>query len=690
MALRIGTDIGGTFTDLVVARDGQLLARHKAPTTHGDLPAGVLHCLTLAARDLGLTLDALLADTDTFVHGSTVATNAVLEGKGARCGVICTRGTRYTLWRGEGRRQQIFDFSAPPRTPLVRPHLCLELDERIDRHGRVLRALDDDEVLRAIESLRAQDCAAVAVCLLWSVRNPCHEQRIGELLRTAWPEAAYSLSSEVQPILREYPRMSCTVLNSMLKPVVSRYLGQLEASLRERGLAGELLVVTSDGGVQPVEEVSARPVYMLFSGPATGPGAARQFAAAEGATDCLLIDMGGTSFDVSTVIDGRVATTRDGRIDDHPTGVSAVQVLTLGAGGGSIARVDAGGLLRVGPQSAGASPGPACYGRGGRLPTVTDAYLTLGLLVADRFLGGRMQLDAAAAREAIEQHVARPLGISVEDAARGICRVVNERMVNGILDMTVRKGLDPRRLVLVTGGGATGVAAVELARELGITRVLVPRETSVLCAFGALNADLAWSTVASHPTSAHHFDAAAIAGTLEPLLAAGERFLDRLEIPHADRRLDLFVAARYPMQVSEIEVACPGVRPTVADAARIAEAFHAIHRERYAVAEPDADVEFVMWRVVARGLTRPVQRRPLEASRTPNAFDTREMIDLHSGERLRAPLFDVETCGADVSITGPALLLAADTTIVLPVGACARSRRDGYFLIELDNQGASA
>ena len=688
MPLRIGTDIGGTFTDLVVARDGELLARHKSPTTHGDLPAGVLHCLTLAARELDLTLEALLADTDTFVHGSTVATNAVLEGKGAQCGVICTRGTRYTLWRGEGRRQNIFDFTAPPRAPLVRPYRCIELDERIDRHGRVIRPLDDDDVLRAIATLRAQGCEAVAVCLLWSVRNPCHERRVGDLLHAHWPDAACSLSSEVQPILREYTRMSCTVLNSMLKPVVSRYLGQLEANLRERGLAGELLVVTSDGGVQPVEEVSARPVYMLFSGPATGPGAARQYAAAEGAMDCLLIDMGGTSFDVSTVIDGRIATTRDGRIDDHPTGVSAVQVLTLGAGGGSIARVDPGGLLRAGPQSAGASPGPACYSRGGSLPTVTDAYLALGYLVPDRFLGGRMQLDAVAARAAIGEHVAQPLGISVEDAARGICRVVNERMVNGILDMTVRKGLDPRRLVLVTGGGATGVAAAELARELGITRVLVPRETSVLCAFGALNADLAWSTVASHPTSAHAFDAAAIGDTLTPMLAAAERFLDRLEIPHADRHLELFVAARYPMQVAEIEVACPTLRPTVDDAAAIADMFHATHRERYAVAEPESDVEFVMWRVVARGLTRPVRRSPLASGQRPASLGTSELIDLHSGERLRAPMFDVEACGADVSITGPALLVAADTTVVLPPGARASSRRDGYFLIELGSKGA--
>lgn len=686
MSYRIGSDIGGTFTDLAVSADGLLLGRYKSPTTPQNLASGVLNCLILAAADIGTSLQELLADTEVLVHGSTVATNAVLEGKVAKCGVICTRGTRYTLWRGEGRRQHIFDFTAGPRAPLVRPHLCVELNERIDRHGTVLHPLDDDEVREAIRFLRAQGCTAIAVCLLWSVQNPAHEQRVAELIGQEWPTGTFSLSSMVQPVLREYTRMSCTVLNAMLKPVVARYLDDLERTLRDAGLAGQLLIVTSDGGVQPVAEVSARPVYMLFSGPATGPTAARLAVADEGREDCLLIDMGGTSFDVSTVIGGEVAVTRDGRINDHPTGVAAVQILTLGAGGGSIASVDAGGLLMVGPESAGAFPGPVCYGRGGQQPTVTDAYLVLGYLSAERFLGGRMRLDARAAREAIATHIAAPLGIDVEAAALGICRVVNERMVNGILEMTVRRGIDPRQLVLVTGGGATGVAAVELARELGMRRILVPRTTSVLCAYGALNADLVWSSITSCPTRLRDFDYAGVNARLARLADQGKAFLDALKVPAARRRLEVHGAARYPMQITEIDVPTSAVQLQAHDIAALAEAFHAAHQARYAVAERESDIEFVMWRMVARGLTETTrQHEPTPPAGGAGLGVTRFYDGLARAHR-DVPLIDADKLRHGDLLQGPALLVATDTTIVLPADASLSVRGDGCLVLELEDE----
>lgn len=693
MTYRIGTDIGGTFTDLTVSRGDALLGRFKSPTTPRDLSIGVLNCVELAANALDLPLQELLGQTAIFVHGSTVATNAVLEGKVAKCGVICTRGTKYTLWRGEGRRRDIFNFSQPPRTPLVRPHLCFELDERIDRNGTVLVPLDEEQVRSGIRHLRALGCEAVAVCLLWSVRNPDHERRIGELIRSEWPEAALSLSSEVQPVLREYPRMSCTVLNSMLKPVVADYLSGLEHRLRDNGLTGQLLVVTSDGGVQPVADVMQRPVYMLFSGPSTGPAAARAFAAKESANDCLLIDMGGTSFDVSTVIEGTIPVTNDGRINDYPTGISAIQILTLGAGGGSIASVDAGGLLRVGPQSAGAEPGPACYGRGGTEPTVTDAYLVLGYLAADRFLGGRMTLSLDNAREAIRARVAEPLSLSIEDAALGICRVVNERMLNGILEMTVRRGVDPRRLVLVTGGGATGVAAVDLARELGIEQIIVPRETSVLCALGALNADLVWSNVASLQASTMNFDFASVDHVLNGLIGEGRDFLERLAVPEADRRQELYAAARYPMQVTEIDVPCPMPPLTQTAVHQLAQAFHGSHQRRYAVSEPESDVEFVMWRSVARGLTQPVE--PAARRRTRNTQDVtppdRTVIyDERAKTFVEVPMLDPDELLPGEAVTGPALLVATDTTVVLPHDARATAGAGGHILVEISKNLISA
>ena len=687
MSFRIGTDIGGTFTDLTLSNDGVLVGRFKASTTPDDLSSGVLECVGLAAEHLDLTIEGLLGDTEVFVHGSTIATNAVLEGKVAHCGLICTKGTKYTLWRGEGRRSNIFDFTQPAREPLVPPERCIEISERMDRNGKVLVPLGDEEVIEVIYTLRSMGCTAVAVCLLWSIRNPDHENRVGRLLAEHWPEAIISLSSEVQPVIREYTRMSCTVLNSMLKPVVVEYLGRLRSVLESRGLGGELLIVASDGGVQPIEEIAQRPVYMLFSGPSTGPAAARSFAQAELSEDCLLIDMGGTSFDVSTVVEGRVTVTSDGRISSYPTGLAAVEILTLGAGGGSIASVDRGGLLRVGPESAGAEPGPACYGRGGTAPTVTDAYLTLGYLAEEHFLGGRMALSKDAAVQAIGQHIADPLNLSSEQAALGILSVVNERMINGILEMTVRRGIDPRSLTLVTAGGATGVAAIALATELGIRKIIVPRETSVLCAYGALNADLKWSSVVSCPTSAAQFDEESVNASVQRLADDGRAFLDRLRVSDERRRLELYAAARYPLQVTELDVNCPGIPVANSDVETITETFHKIYKERYSVSEPDNDVEFVMWRVVASGLTEPVKRTPATnvSSKNSDAFigETR-FYDTQQKTFVEVPMLDPDHMRPGDKQHGPALLVATDTTVVLPSGATAVATSGGYLTIELN------
>lgn len=684
MSFRIGSDIGGTFTDLTISRDGILIGRYKSPSTPENLSDGIYNCLTLAAEELAKPVDYILSNTDVFVHGSTVATNAVLEDKVAKVGVLCTKGTKYTLWRGEGRRKDIFDFTEPERKPLVRPHLCVELNERVDSKGNVVEKLDEDEVRAAINKLRALECEVVGVSLLWSIRNPVHEKRVREILEEVWPEASISLSHEVQPILREYNRMSCTALNSMLKPVIATYLNTLEERLRSNGLKGEMLIVTSDGGVQPVADVAERPVYMLFSGPSTGPSAAQLFAEKEDTNDCLLIDMGGTSFDVSTVIDGSIPITTDGRINDHPTGVSAVQILTLGAGGGSIASVDSGGLLRVGPESAGAIPGPACYMRGGDRPTVCDAYLVLGFLPTDRFLGGRMTLSMEAATTAINTQVAEPLGISVHEAALGIVRVVNECMVNGILEMTVRRGIDPRQLTLVTGGGATGVAAVELARELGIDRVILPRETSVLCAYGAMNADLISTKVASEISTSSNFSYDTINKTLVELADSGKEFLDRLSVPEDLRRLDLFAAARYPSQVTELEVPCSKPPLSESEHEALSRGFHEAHQKRYNVSEPQSDVEFVMWRSTARGVTMPVRHSDsTDDNKNRKVVGKTKIYDSTSSSFIEVPMIDPDMVPVGTKVDGPALMVSPDTTVVLPTGATATSKSGGYTLVEL-------
>ena len=681
MGYRIGTDIGGTFTDLSLARDGILVGRFKSPTTPQKLSEGVLNCVCLAADYVQKSMEELLSETEVFVHGSTVATNAVIEGRVAKTGLLCTQGTKYSLWRGEGRRDNVFDFTAPPSEPLILPRYCVEIDERINAEGGIVRELQVESVINAIEVLKKSDCEAVAVTLLWSIRNDIHERLVLDLLRLHWPEAAVSLSSQVQPVLREYTRASCTVLNVMLKPVVRAYLDELGETLREKGLDGKLLVVSSDGGVQPVEEILERPVYMLFSGPSTGPSAARQFANEEGIDDALLIDMGGTSFDVSTVIEGQVTMTRDGRINDFPTGISAVEILTMGAGGGSVARVDSGGLLTVGPESAGSEPGPACYQRGGTLPTVTDAYLALGYLIPDNFLGGRMELSLEAANEAIALHVADPLGLNVEDAALGIIRVVNERMINGILEMTVRRGIDPRSLCLVTGGGATGVAVVELARELGITKIIVPRETSVLCALGAVNANLKWSNVASVATSIKSFATKDVNRALLDLKSEGRRFLEQLKVPESKRRYEVSVSARYPLQVTELDIPCPYDNVRAQDLNQLSNDFHEAYFDRYSVSEPENDVELVAWRMTATGLVDAPKRPPPVEKQSTNFICKTRFYDSVSQTWQQVPTTDLDNMLESDCVAGPTLLVAKDTTVVIPTGYSAKMASGGYVVI---------
>ena len=396
--------------------------------------------------------------------------------------------------------------------------------------------------------------------------------------------------------------------------------------------------------------------------------------------------MGGTSFDVSTVLERKVSFTRDGRINNYPTGLAAVEILTLGAGGGSIANVDPGGLLKVGPRSAGASPGPACYGRGGTEPTVTDAYLVLGYLVPDRFLGGRMRLSKEAAETAIGDHIATKLGLSVIDAARGIVNVVNEHMASGILQMTVRRGIDPRTLTMVTGGGATGVAAVQLARELGIEQVIVPRETSVLCAYGALNADLRWSSVANVPTTAQRLDPGAVQVALEELTTRGSTFLEDSNVPQSERQFELTVAARYPQQVTDLDIPCPHVPLQTGDAEKIAKDFHETYHARYAVSEPESDVELVMWRLSAIGSRQAVKRK-LISSKPLNAGSTQQtqtFYDPTSGKEILADLFDLESLDAGAQLQGPALIVSSDTAVVLPVDSEASVGSEGHLVIKVN------
>ncbi|HYB23922.1 MAG TPA: hydantoinase/oxoprolinase family protein, partial [Solirubrobacteraceae bacterium] len=518
---RITCDIGGTFTDVVVSdADGRLTVA-KALTEPEHLFAGLRAALALAAEQLDEPLAQLLGRAPLFIFSTTQATNAILEQTTARTALLCTEGFPDILVRREGGSLRPYDYSRPFPEPYVPRRLTFEIPERIDADGSVVRALDEGAARARLAEAAALDVQAVSVCLLWSIANPEHELALGALIEQELPGVPYSLSHRVNPIVREYRRASGTSIDASLKPLMQLHLPEISSGLRAEGFAGELLAASSAGGVVPMQELIDSPLWSVRSGPSLAPVAARTVASAEtGAGDVIVCDTGGTSFDVSLVRDGDLVFTGETWLGEpfagHLTGLSSVDVRSIGAGGGSIAWVDPGGLLRVGPESARADPGPACYGRGGTRPTVTDAALALGYIDPERFLGGAMRLDPGAAESALAG-LATALGIAAREAAHAVLQVANERMIAAIHELTVNEGVDPRESTLVAGGGAAGLTILPIARELGCREVLIPRAAGVLSAFGGQHSDIVRELSAPHVTSSEDFDAAGVAATLGAL-----------------------------------------------------------------------------------------------------------------------------------------------------------------------------
>ena len=487
MAYRLGVDVGGTFTDFALYdADTNRLEFAKTPSTPDNQAVGVAAGIAELARRYGVAPEQV----DFFIHGTTVATNTLLERKGATTALVVTAGFRDVLQIGRQERPSLYDWRIRRPEPLAPRRLRFEVAERVVHTGDVLTPLTEAEIDRVVARLAAADVDAIAVCLLHSYANPAHERALGEALRQALPGVTVALSHEVLPEFKEYERMSTTAINAYVSPVMDRYLRRLEQTISEAGLKSEVYIMQSNGGTMGVETAIERPVHTIMSGPAAGVIGAAAIARQAGQANAISIDMGGTSFDVSLCYQGEVRQTQESEIERLPIRVPMVDVHTLGAGGGSMAWIDAGGALRVGPSSAGAVPGPACYGSGGTQATVTDANVVLGRLGESGLLGGAMPLDAALARRAVRECIADPLGIGVEEAAEGIVQVVNASMVKGIRVVSVSKGYDPREFCLVAFGGAGPLHASELAEEMDIPRVLVPVAPGVTSALGLLVADL--------------------------------------------------------------------------------------------------------------------------------------------------------------------------------------------------------
>ncbi len=698
--VRIACDIGGTFTDVVVSETPGDTVMGKALTHRERLIDGLLAALERAAGELGVALDSLLHRTDLFIFSTTHATNAILEGTTAKTALLCTEGFPDILVRREGGSLRPYDYTRAFADPYVPRHLTFEIPERVDVDGTVLMALDEDLARERLREARSFGVEAVAVCLLWSTANPEHEQRLGRLVEEELPGARCSLSHEVNPIVREYRRASGTSIDASLKPLMQRHLREIAAGLRERGFSGQLLAASSAGGVVPIGELVDRPLWAVRSGPSLAPVGARRIASAEtGSGEVIVCDTGGTSFDVSLIRSGELVFTRETWLGEpfcgHLTGVSSVDVRSIGAGGGSIAWVDQGGLLRVGPQSAGADPGPACYGRGGVRPTVTDAALVLGYIDPDYFLGGRMRLDADAAARVLRE-LGSSLGIESRAAAHAVLAVANERMISAIHELTVNEGVDPRESLLVAGGGAAGLTIVPIARELGCTEIVIPRAAGVLSAFGGQQSDIVREVTAPHFSDSDSFDFAGVRDVLETLRGRMREFTRSLPEELAGAAQAQWSAeARYAHQVWEITIPLAG-GDLADDVAleRFVEDFHDSHERIFAVREPGQRIEMSQWKgrlvidtekPALASRTRHAALRSEEASR-PNGCVPgvrRRAFFAEEGE-IEVPVHRGEQLSPGDCAQGPALLIEPETTIVLYPGSVAHVTELGNYLVEVN------
>lgn len=656
----IGIDVGGTFTDLVVIGPDRKAVFAKSPSTPADQSVGVMAGLEDLAARIGLTRAELLARTTRLVHGTTVATNALLERKGAKVALLTTEGHRDVLEMREGLKGDRYDLRTPPPEPLVPRELRFGVRERIGPDGAVRIPLDAGSLAEAIAAVKRSGATSVAVCYLHAYRNPAHEIETVERLQRELPGLYVSRSSDVWPQIKEYERVSTTVVNSYVGPAVQLYLRNLERSLAEAGFAGSLFIILSHGGMAPVEEAARLAAGTALSGPAGGISGCRRCAELLGIPDLIPFDMGGTSTDISLIADGRAMLTADAGLAGQRIALRSLDIASIAAGGGSIAAVDAGGTLHVGPASAGSQPGPAAYGQGGTAPTVTDANVVLGTLDPAAFMGGRRRLDTAAAGAAVDT-IGRALGISREAAAAGIYRLVNLSMADGIRLMTLRRGVDPRRFAMVSFGGAAGLHAVEVARELEIPRVIVPVAASVLSAWGMLASDLRYEVSRTSIDTGEADRAGAIRRVFDELeQTARTRMQAWFDGPI---RLERSAEMRYGEQVFEIDVDLDGLDLAAPDILQQIDArFHRRHEELYTYASPDQEVVFVNARVSAVGAVPKVMEDAAVAPEAgaPPVRGTRE-IRLAAARHV--PVFRFEDLRPGHEVCGPALIESETTTV---------------------------
>lgn len=688
--MRISADVGGTFTDIVVETDDGLFHLFKAPTTPQDPVVGVINAVDKAAASFGATRAEFLSRVGLFIHATTRSTNAILTGTTARTAFLTTAGHPDILLYREGGRNEPFNYTVPFPDPLVPRSLTFEIPERIGQGGRVVTPLDTAAIPSILARVKAKEVEAIGVCLLWSIVNAAHEVILGELIERHLPGVPYTLSHSLNPSIREYRRASSTCIDASLKPLMTDYLATLQERLTTAGFGGRLLTVTSQGSVVDAGLMAEAPIHSVKSGPSMAPVAGRYYAAADAASDVAIVaDTGGTSYDVTLVRRGAIPWTRETwlgeRLRGHMTGFPSVDVKSVGAGGGSIASVDEGGMLHVGPRSAGSTPGPVCYGNGGTEPTVTDSALVLGYLDPAYFLGGAIRLDLPAAVAAIQRAIAGPLGLTVEEAAAAILDLATETMIHAIEEITINQGIDPASAVLVGGGGAAGFNAVRIAQRLGCAQVIIPAVGATLSAAGALMSELSTEYSAICFTTSAAFDYEAVNAILDGLEARCHAFIDGPGSGSLDNTITFFAEARYPHQIWEVDVPLPVRRfEGPADVASLVEALHEAHEDLFSFRDSGSQIEIVAWR--ARASCRLPQAdsiRIVEAgengdrrSRRKSSFPTLGLVD--------TPIRHIDSMLPSDLVVGPAIVESGFTSVVIDPGAVAERMASGSLSIRLN------
>ena len=673
---RLGIDAGGTFTDFILADRNGNVQLFKAPSTPHDGTLAIRNGLAQIADAIGRSPAEIIADCDLCINGTTVALNALIEKTGVKVGLLCTDGHEDSLEIRLGHKEDghRYDATYPPAYMLVPRHLRRPIGGRVLSDGREYSPLDEAAILAAIDYFREQQVQAVAISFVWSVRNPSHEQRAMQMVRAALPDVFVCSGHQVFPQIREYTRTSTTVVNAYLSPVMGRYIERIDALFEELGAQQPTRYFQSNGGLAPGAVMRERAVNAINSGPASAPQAGLCVAQPFGIDNVITVDMGGTSFDITLSKGGRTNFSKDSDFLRYRIGVPMIQVETLGAGGGSIAHLDDFGMLQVGPRSAGATPGPVCYGKGGSEPTVTDANLALGYLADGALLGGSIRLDRQAAINAIRSKIAEPLGISVERAAIGIITLVNLNMVSGIRRVSVERGYDPRDFALIGAGGAAGMHVMRLAEEIGSQVVLIPKVASGLCAFGQILSDIRYDQLTTLPMRLDdaHVDLEQLNLALHELRERGMANL-RDDGFSTGNRVDCQynLEIRYLGQIHECNVELSCERLDYSSLAALREAFHQRHKALFSYSEPDSPIELVNLEcsVIAR-LQRPPMPElaiPAEAS-AASPVGHRPMLFSAQDDWQDTPVYNGDRLQAGQTIQGPCVIEEATTNIVVPPG----------------------